>query len=164
MTQPSIHRWLLTLFLVAVAVQFGLAGLGAFKVRHGTERRIDRRHDQFADDFSPHPNFANVLTIIGLLLLIVRARSARMGKHWILVSARSSAPRRVAVPLREQRPELVPRAPRSQRARDRRIAGKNVDLAWRHAKEACPPRRRRESAEFRTCPSDYDRVMSAPSV
>jgi hypothetical protein len=80
----AIHRWLLTLFLAAVAVQFFLAGLGAFKAQHGTEQgRIG--DSQFADYFSPHRAFANVLEIIAILVLLA-ALVGRMGRRWILVS------------------------------------------------------------------------------
>lgn len=80
----AVHRWLLTLLLVAVAVQFFLAGLGAFKAQHGTERGTIG-DSQFADYFSPHRGFANVLAIIAVLVLLA-ALVGRMGRRWILVS------------------------------------------------------------------------------
>jgi uncharacterized membrane protein YphA (DoxX/SURF4 family) len=80
----AIHRWLLTLLLVAVAVQFFLAGLGAFKAQHGTEQGTIG-DSQFASYFSPHRANANVLMVIALLVLIA-AVAGRMGKRWILVS------------------------------------------------------------------------------
>ena len=80
----ACHRWLLTLFLVAVAVQFFLAGLGAFKAQNGTEQGTIG-DSQFADYFSPHAAFANVLELIALLIFIA-ALVGRMGKRWILVS------------------------------------------------------------------------------
>ena len=80
----AIHRWLLTLLLVAVAVQFFLAGLGAFKAQHGTEQGTIG-DSQFADYFSPHRATANVLMGIAVLVLIA-AVVGRMGRRWILVS------------------------------------------------------------------------------
>ena len=80
----AIHRWLLTLLLVAVAVQFFLAGLGAFKAQHGTEEGTIG-DPQFADYFSPHNANANLLEVIALLVLIA-AVVGKMGKRWILVS------------------------------------------------------------------------------
>jgi hypothetical protein len=80
----TAHRWLLTLFLAAVVVQFFLAGLGAFKVQqasdHGT---VDDK--QFADYFSPHRANVTVLSILALLLVIT-ALVGRMGRRWIGVS------------------------------------------------------------------------------
>src|SRR3954451_16422126 len=80
----AAHRWLLTLFLAAVVVQFVLAGLGAFKAQHGTEEG-SIGDPQFASYFSPHRANANVLMIIGVLVLIA-AVVGRMGTRWILVS------------------------------------------------------------------------------
>jgi hypothetical protein len=80
----AIHRWLLTLLLVCVAVQFFLAGLGAFKAQHGTEQGTIG-DSQFADYFSPHRAFANVLIVIAVLVLVA-ALVGKMGKRWILVS------------------------------------------------------------------------------
>jgi hypothetical protein len=78
------HRWLLTLFLVAVVVQFFLAGLGAFRAQSGAEHGTIG-DSQFAGYFDPHRANAGVLTILGVLVLVA-AVAGRMGKRWILVS------------------------------------------------------------------------------
>jgi len=85
MTQVRVlHRWLLTLFLVAMVVQFFLAGLGAFKAQHGTEQGTIG-DSQFASYFDPHAANASVLAGLGILVLVA-AVVGRMGKRWILVS------------------------------------------------------------------------------
>ena len=80
----AVHRWLLTLFLVGVALQFFLAGIGAFKAQHGTEEGVigDK---QFADYFDPHQANGSILAGLALAVFIV-ALAGRMGKRWILVS------------------------------------------------------------------------------
>lgn len=80
----AVHRWLLTLLLAAVAVQFFLAGLGAFKAQQGTEDGTVG-DSQFAHYFSPHVNFVPALEIIAVLVLIA-AIVGKMGRRWILVS------------------------------------------------------------------------------
>ena len=80
----AIHRWLLTLFLIGVAVQFFLAGLGAFKAQDATEQGTigDK---QFADYFDPHQANGSILTGVALAVLLV-AVVGRLGWRTILVS------------------------------------------------------------------------------
>ena len=80
----AVHRWLLTLFLIGVAVQFFLAGIGAFKAQGATEEGVigDK---QFADYFDPHQANGSILTGVALAVLLV-ALVGRMGWRWILVS------------------------------------------------------------------------------
>ncbi len=80
----AAHRWLLTLFLVAVAVQFFLAGLGAFKVQNASDHGAVGEK-QFADYFSAHRENVTVLSLLAVLVFIA-ALVGRMGKRWILVS------------------------------------------------------------------------------
>jgi uncharacterized membrane protein YphA (DoxX/SURF4 family) len=80
----AAHRWLLTLFLVAVAVQFFLAGLGAFKVQQASDHG-SVGEKQFADYFSPHRANVTVLSLLAILVFIA-ALVGRMGKRWIFVS------------------------------------------------------------------------------
>ena len=133
----AIHRWLLTLLLAAVAVQFFLAGVGAFKAQQGTEQgRIG--DTQFADYFSPHRATANVLEIIALLVLIT-AIVGKMGKRWILVS--------LSLPiLIELQYVFASNGPTWFRALHvvnalliASIVGKNVDIAWKERGDAAAP-------------------------
>lgn len=128
----TIHRWLLTLFLVAVVVQFFLAGLGAFKAQHGTEQGTIG-DSQFASYFSPHRGFANVLMLIGVLVLIA-AVAGRMGKRWILVSL--SLP--VLVELQYVFADAGPSWFRALHVVNAfviaAIAGSHTGIAWREAR------------------------------
>jgi len=130
----AIHRWLLTLFLVAVAVQFFLAGLGAFKAQHGTEQGTIG-DSQFADYFSPHRAFANVLEIIAILVFLA-ALIGKMGRRWILVSL--SLP--ILVELQYVFADTGPSWFRALHVVNAlviaAIAGRNVAAAWREAKES----------------------------
>jgi Family of unknown function (DUF6220) len=73
----AAHRYLLTLFIVGVAVQFFLAGLGVFRVQDGAS------DSRFEDVFSPHRTLGNILFILGLLVLLA-AIVARLGRARIL--------------------------------------------------------------------------------
>jgi hypothetical protein len=67
--RADIFRWLLTIFLVGVAVQFFLAGLGAFKTQHGTDKgTVD--DSQFGSYFDPHVVLGHVLFILAVLVFV----------------------------------------------------------------------------------------------
>jgi hypothetical protein len=65
----SIHRWWATLMTLAVVVQIGFAGYGAFsaadKVSDGP---IDE--DTFGDGFGPHAALGYLIILAGLLLFL----------------------------------------------------------------------------------------------
>jgi Family of unknown function (DUF6220) len=75
-------RYLLTIFLVGVAVQFFLAGLGAFRTQHGAEHgSVD--DSQFAHFFHPHVVLGNILLLVGIVVFLA-ALVGRMGRRWVL--------------------------------------------------------------------------------
>jgi hypothetical protein len=76
-TRSDIFRWLLTIFIVGVAVQFFLAGLGVFKAQHGTDKGTVG-DSQFASYFDPHRALGNVLLIVGVLVFLA-ALVAKVG-------------------------------------------------------------------------------------
>lgn len=78
----AAYRYLLTLFLVGVAVQFFLAGLGAFRAQHGAEHG-NVADAQFAHFFHPHVVLGNVLLVIGIVVFLA-ALVGRLGRRWIL--------------------------------------------------------------------------------
>jgi hypothetical protein len=82
----AAHRWLLTIFLVGVAVQFFLAGLGVFRVDHVATKTgttlTEKRFDHF---FDPHVALGNVLFIVGVLVLVA-ALIGRLGRRRVLPS------------------------------------------------------------------------------
>lgn len=80
----SAFRILLTLFLVGVAVQFFLAGLGAFRAQHGTDHGTIG-DSQFAHYFDPHRANGNVLLILAVVVFLA-ALVARMGRRWVLIA------------------------------------------------------------------------------
>jgi K+-sensing histidine kinase KdpD len=75
----SVHRVLLSVFTLGVIVEFFLAGLGVFRVRHGTS---DARFDHV---FDPHRVLGNVLLIVALLVLVA-ALLARLGRGQALLA------------------------------------------------------------------------------
>jgi hypothetical protein len=79
----SIHRSLLTLFLVGVAVQFFLAGLGVFRTQ-GHAEHGSVSDSQFASYFDPHRTLGNVLFGVAVLVFLA-ALAARLGRARVLV-------------------------------------------------------------------------------
>jgi hypothetical protein len=79
----AAHRWLLTIFIVGIAVQFFLAGLGVFKTQHATDRGTVG-DSQFATYFDPHRALGNVLLGVGVLVFLA-ALVARLGRTRVLV-------------------------------------------------------------------------------
>lgn len=83
MVARALHRWLLTLFIIGVAVQFFLAGLGVFRTQdhaeHGTVG-----DSQFAAYFDPHRTLGNVLFGVAVLVFLA-ALVARLGRARVLV-------------------------------------------------------------------------------
>jgi hypothetical protein len=80
----AAFRFLLTLFLVGVAVQFFLAGLGVFKAQHATDHGT-LGEDQFGNFFDPHVANGNALLILGVVVFLA-ALIGRMGRRWVLVA------------------------------------------------------------------------------
>jgi hypothetical protein len=77
-----VHRWLLTVFIVGVAVQFFLAGLGVFRTQHHTEHGTVG-DSQFSDYFDPHRTLGNILFIVAVLVFLA-ALVARVGRAGVL--------------------------------------------------------------------------------
>jgi hypothetical protein len=75
--RADVFRWLLTIFLVGVVVQFFLAGLGVFKTQHGTDHGFVG-DSEFASYFDPHRALGNVLLLVGVLVF-VSALVAKVG-------------------------------------------------------------------------------------
>jgi hypothetical protein len=79
----TVHRWLLTLFIIGVAVQFFLAGLGVFKTQHATDRG-SVGDKSFGDFFDPHRQLGGVLLIVAVLVFAA-ALVARVGRPRIFI-------------------------------------------------------------------------------
>jgi len=80
--RAAAFKYLLTLFLIGVAVQFFLAGLGVFRTQHASDHGTvgDK---QFGDFFHAHVVLGNILLVIGILVFLA-ALAARLGRRWAL--------------------------------------------------------------------------------
>ena len=85
----AVYKWVATLALVAIVLQVGFAGYGAFYAAH----KVDKSpkvitQDQFDHGFGPHGVGALVVIISVLLLLIVGIAAGigkwRLGRHGVL--------------------------------------------------------------------------------
>jgi ABC-type uncharacterized transport system permease subunit len=80
----ALHRWLLTLFILGVAVQFFLAGLGVFRVDHvATKTGTTLTENRFDHFFDPHMALGNLLFIVAVLVFVA-ALLARVGRARVL--------------------------------------------------------------------------------
>jgi Family of unknown function (DUF6220) len=78
----AAFRYLLTIFIVGVAVQFFLAGLGVFRTQHASDHGTVG-DEQFGDFFHPHVVLGNILLILGIVVFLA-ALAGRMGRRWVL--------------------------------------------------------------------------------
>jgi hypothetical protein len=74
--------WAATLF-IAVVVQVGLAGYGAFNARNKAEDHKLVTEHQLGNGFDPHTGLG-YLIFLGAIVLFVLALAARLGKQKIL--------------------------------------------------------------------------------
>lgn len=81
----AVYRYWATIVFIAVVVQVGFAGYGAFnaanKVENGT---IDE--DAFSDGFGLHAGLGYLIVLAGLLLVLI-ALGARRGRRGVLHTA-----------------------------------------------------------------------------
>jgi hypothetical protein len=75
----TVYRWWSWLVALAVVVQVGLAGYGAFYVANKVdEGTVDE--DKFEDGFGAHIGFGYLVVLTGLILLVI-ALIARPGRQ-----------------------------------------------------------------------------------
>jgi hypothetical protein len=79
----AVYRYLSMLVFVAVIVQVGFAGYGAFSAAGDVEDNGSIDEDQFGDAFGLHAGFGYLVILLGLILFIV----ALVGRHRIKHSA-----------------------------------------------------------------------------
>lgn len=82
----TIFRWWLLIMFVAVIVQVGFAGIGAFDVADKATAGATLDEDSFYDSFTLHAALGSLILLGGLLLLIL-ALVARVGRQRVLHSA-----------------------------------------------------------------------------
>lgn len=82
----AIYRFWVSLMAVAVVVQIGFAGYGAFDVAHKADHKDPRvNDDSFSNSFGPHAGLGTLIVLSGLVLLLL-SFGAR-GKRRIQMSA-----------------------------------------------------------------------------
>jgi hypothetical protein len=84
-----LYKWWAGLLLVAVVLQVGLAGYGAFYVAHkvdGDGKSIDT--DGFEDGFGIHMGFGYIVWLLGIAFLVIGVIAGigrwRLGRHGVL--------------------------------------------------------------------------------
>jgi hypothetical protein len=81
----TIFRWWAMLLLVAVVVQIGFAGIGAFDALDKAEAGSLADDEAFYDSFNLHAALGTLLVLASLLLFLL-SLAARVGKRRILHS------------------------------------------------------------------------------
>lgn len=81
----TIFRWWVLILLVAVVVQIGFAGIGAFDVADKATAGTTIDEDSFYDSFNLHAALGSLMVLAGLLLLIL-SLAARVGRPLVLQS------------------------------------------------------------------------------
>ncbi|MDQ5821348.1 MAG: DUF6220 domain-containing protein [Actinomycetota bacterium] len=80
----SVYKWWAAIVFLAVVVQVGLAGYGAFSAAHEAEGGVVSE-DKFSDGFGPHAALG-YLILLATLLLVLLALAARLGRRRVLHS------------------------------------------------------------------------------
>lgn len=75
----TVYRWWATIVLLAIVVQVGFAGYGAFFVAHKVDKGIVNE-TKFEDGFGLHAGFGYLVVLAGLILLVL-ALVGRVGKR-----------------------------------------------------------------------------------
>lgn len=82
----TLYKWWVALLFVAIIVQIGFAGYGAFFVAGKVEDEADFvTHNQFEDGWGLHTGFG-YLVVLGALVLLVLALIARIGRPLVLLT------------------------------------------------------------------------------
>lgn len=85
----TVYKWWAGLMLVAVVLQVGFAGYGAFFVAgklDGDGKTVDE--DAFMDGFGMHSGFGYIVWLLGLIFLVIGVAAGigkwRLGRHGAL--------------------------------------------------------------------------------
>lgn len=81
----TFFRWWVLILLIAVVVQVGFAGIGAFDVADKATAGATVDEDSFYDSFTLHA-ILGTLIVLGSLLLFLLSLAARAGRQRILHS------------------------------------------------------------------------------
>lgn len=80
----TVFRWLTSLLFVAIVVQVGLAGYGAFDAVHKA-KKVPYTHKAVESAFGPHIALGYLIVLIMILLLVVAA-AARLDSTSVRLS------------------------------------------------------------------------------
>jgi hypothetical protein len=82
----TLYRWWAALLVLAVVVQIGLAGYGAFHAAEKVEDNDSLSKKSWEDGFDPHNGFGYIVFLGGVLLflLALATRPGRRGVLWNL--------------------------------------------------------------------------------
>lgn len=80
----SVYKWWAAIIFLAVIVQVGFAGYGAFSAAHAADGGVVSE-DKFSDGFGPHAALG-YLILLGTLLGFLIALAARVGRQRVLRS------------------------------------------------------------------------------
>ena len=83
----TVYKWWAGLMLVAVVVQIGLAGYGAFYTADKVDGGVVDE-DTFEDGFGPHMIFGSIILLLGLIFVIIGLAGGigkwRLGRQGVL--------------------------------------------------------------------------------
>ena len=78
----SAFKYLTSLLFVAVVVQVGLAGYGAFNAIHKADKDHTITKKQIENGFDPHGLVGSLVGLL-IILLVIAAAAGRLGQPWI---------------------------------------------------------------------------------
>lgn len=82
----AVYRYLSWLVFLAVIVQVGFAGYGAFGVAHDIDDNGSVDEDMFNDSFGLHAGFGYLVILLGLILLVISLIGRYRMKHSAIVA------------------------------------------------------------------------------
>jgi hypothetical protein len=80
----AVYKYLAGLVFLAVIVQIGFAGYGAFAVAKDTDGGTVNE-DRFEDVFGMHAGFGYLVVLLGLILLVVSLIARHRVKHTLIL-------------------------------------------------------------------------------
>lgn len=80
----AVYKYLAGLTFLAVIVQIGFAGYGAFSVAKDTDGGVVDE-DRFEDVFGMHAGFGYLVMLLGLILLVVALIARHRVKHTLIL-------------------------------------------------------------------------------
>jgi hypothetical protein len=80
----AVYKYLAGLVFLAVLVQIGFAGYGAFAVAKDTDGGTVNE-DRFEDVFGMHAGFGYLVVLLGLILLVVSLIARHRVKHTLIL-------------------------------------------------------------------------------